>query len=106
MYLDRQTPPKTLDQSHFQRRGVVNHVSGLKRKGCPGTLSLTPALRATVSGSRLGLPSRARFAGYGLGLAPGGTVLSVPGRCSTKQTGDMVYRMAKNSWLSRLRLGA
>src|SRR3954452_948327 len=47
MYLDRQTPPKTLDQSHFQRRGVVNHVSGLKRKGCPGTLSLTPALRAT-----------------------------------------------------------
>src|SRR3954466_12206995 len=39
MYLDRQTPPKTLDQSHFQRRGVVNHVSGLKRKGCPGTLN-------------------------------------------------------------------
>src|SRR3954469_20231640 len=97
MYLDRQTPPKTLDQSHFQRRGVVNHVSGLKRKGCPGTLTLTPALRAcdssrhshcfprlasglsvsrtlcglvivpgitTVSpGLRLGLPSRARFAG-------------------------------------------
>src|SRR3954453_14169096 len=31
-------------------QGVVNHVSGLKRKGCPGTLSLTPALRASVSG--------------------------------------------------------
>src|SRR4051794_14789548 len=49
MYLDRQTPPKTLDQSHFQRRGVVNHVSGLKRKGCPGTLNLAPALRACDS---------------------------------------------------------
>jgi hypothetical protein len=38
MYLDRQTPPKTLNQSHIRRKGVVNHVPGLKRKACPGTL--------------------------------------------------------------------
>ena len=38
MYLDRQTPPKTRNRSRFHRMGVVNHVSGLKRKGCPGTL--------------------------------------------------------------------
>jgi hypothetical protein len=25
----------------------------------------------------------------------------IPGRCFTKQTGDMVYTMAENSWLSR-----
>src|SRR3954468_17862378 len=35
-------------------------------------------------------------------LAPGATILSVPGRCFTKQTGDMVYRMAENSWLPGL----
>ena len=76
MYLDRQTPPKTLDQSHFQRRGVVNHVSGLKRKGCPGTLSLSPALRAcdcsmwTVkSGSNWAYPQRCPF-GTGAMIAP------------------------------------
>jgi hypothetical protein len=39
MYLDRQTPPKTRNQGRFRRMGVVNHVSGLKRKGCPGTLN-------------------------------------------------------------------
>ena len=37
---DRQSPPKTLNQSHFHRKGLVNHVPGLKRKGCPGTLSV------------------------------------------------------------------
>ncbi|MGC1782340.1 MAG: hypothetical protein WA708_07470, partial [Acidobacteriaceae bacterium] len=42
---DRQSPPKTRNQSHSHRKGLVNHVPGLKRKGCPGTL--TP-LRAFV----------------------------------------------------------
>jgi hypothetical protein len=41
---DRQSPPKTRNQSHSHRKGLVNHVPGLKRKGCPGTL--TP-LRST-----------------------------------------------------------
>jgi hypothetical protein len=35
---DRQSPPKTCNQSHSHRKGLVNHVPGLKRKGCPGTL--------------------------------------------------------------------
>ena len=32
--------------------------------------------------------------------------MSKPGRCFTKQTGDMVYTMAENSWLSQLWLNA
>jgi hypothetical protein len=36
---DRQSPPKTRNRSHSHRKGLVNHVPGLKRKGCPGTLS-------------------------------------------------------------------
>lgn len=32
--------------------------------------------------------------------------MSIPGTCFTKQTGDMVYTMAENSWLSQLWLGA
>ena len=36
---DRQSPPKTRNQSHSHRKGLVNHVPGLKRKGCPGTLT-------------------------------------------------------------------
>ena len=32
--------------------------------------------------------------------------MSIPGRCFTKQTGDMVYTMAENSWLSQLWLDA
>jgi hypothetical protein len=38
---DRQSPPKTLNQSHSHRKGLVNHVPGLKRKGCPGTLRIS-----------------------------------------------------------------
>jgi hypothetical protein len=38
VFEDRQSPPKTRNQSHSHRKGLVNHVSGLKRKGCPGTL--------------------------------------------------------------------
>ncbi len=38
---DRQSPPKTRNQSHSHRKGLVNHVPGLKRKGCPGTLKDT-----------------------------------------------------------------
>jgi hypothetical protein len=38
---DRQSPPKTRNQSHSHRKGLVNHVPGLKRKGCPGTLKMT-----------------------------------------------------------------
>jgi hypothetical protein len=38
--------------------------------------------------------------------ALGAELLSIPGRCFTKQTGDMVYTMAENSWLSQLWLGA
>ena len=37
---------------------------------------------------------------------PGAACLSVLGRCFTKQTGDMVYTMAENSWLSQLWLDA
>jgi len=36
----------------------------------------------------------------------GGGELSVLGTCFTKQTGDMVYTMAENSWLSQLWLDA
>jgi hypothetical protein len=36
----------------------------------------------------------------------GRLMLSIPGRCFTKQTGDMVYTMAENSWLSQLWLDA
>jgi hypothetical protein len=36
----------------------------------------------------------------------GGEGLSKPGTSFTKQTGDMVYTMAENSWLSQLWLGA
>src|SRR5271168_1887997 len=36
---DRQSPPKTRNQSHSHRKGLVNHVPGLKRKECPGTLT-------------------------------------------------------------------
>ena len=38
--------------------------------------------------------------------ARGAEPLSVLGRCFTKQTGDMVYTMAENRWLSTLRLHA
>jgi len=40
IFQDRQSPPKTRNQSHSHRKGLVNHVPGLKRKGCPGTLTL------------------------------------------------------------------
>jgi len=36
----------------------------------------------------------------------GGGLMSKPGTCFTKQTGDMVYTMAENSWLSQLWLDA
>ena len=36
---DRQSPPQTRNQSHSHRKGLVNHVPGPKRKGCPGTLT-------------------------------------------------------------------
>ena len=39
VFEDRQSPPQTRNQSHFRRKGLVDHVSGLKRKGCPGTLT-------------------------------------------------------------------
>src|SRR5271155_5022907 len=38
------------------------------------------------------------------GIGP--IVVSIPGRCFTQQTGDMVYTMAENSWLSQLWLDA
>jgi len=37
---------------------------------------------------------------------PGSVRWSVLGTCFTKQTGDMVYTMAENSWLSQLWLDA
>jgi len=39
VFEDRQSPPKTRNQSHSHRKGLVNHVPGLKRNACPGTLS-------------------------------------------------------------------
>jgi hypothetical protein len=66
---DRQSPPETRNQSHSHRKGLVNHVPGLKRKGCPGTLSLLPAARACgeracteFEGLRQGLVACARHA--------------------------------------------
>src|SRR5258708_35484717 len=51
---DRQSPPKTRHQSHFRRKGLVNHVPGLKRKGCPGTLTpLSRCVRTLVVGVTL-----------------------------------------------------
>ena len=43
--------------------------------------------------------------GYSL-RARGAELLSVLGTCFTKQTGDLVYTMAENSWLSQLWLDA
>ena len=40
MCMDRQTPAKTRSQGRLRRKGVVKPVSGLKRKGCPGTPTL------------------------------------------------------------------
>ena len=39
LFEDRQSPPRTRNQSQSHRKGLVNHVPGLKRKGCPGTLT-------------------------------------------------------------------
>ena len=68
------------------------------------------AIIGSVAGNRMASFAPCGGCGWGIQLvprlAPGATVLSVPGRCFTKQTGDMVYSMAENSWLSRLRLGA
>jgi hypothetical protein len=36
---NRQSPPKTRNQSHFRRKGLVNYVPGPKRNACPGTLT-------------------------------------------------------------------
>ena len=38
VFEDRQSPPKTRNQSHSHRKGLVTYVPVLKRKGCPGTL--------------------------------------------------------------------
>jgi hypothetical protein len=43
---DWQSLPKTRNQSHSYRKGLVNHVSGLKRKGCPGILT-SPLVRSS-----------------------------------------------------------
>jgi hypothetical protein len=45
---DRQSPPKTRNLSRSHRKGLVNHVSGLKRKGCPSTLKTLRLRRAIV----------------------------------------------------------
>ena len=50
--------------------------------------------------------SAARKIGETPCAARGAEPLSIPGRCFTKQTGDMVYTMAENSWLSQLWLDA
>ena len=54
IFQDRKTPPGTRNQSHFRRKGVVNHVPGLKRKGCPGTLSVqrTAANQTRTTGEK------------------------------------------------------
>src|SRR5271168_2713732 len=49
---DRQSPPKTRNQSHSHRKGLVNHVPGLKRKGCPGTLIPQPHCRILARRSK------------------------------------------------------
>jgi hypothetical protein len=37
---DRQSPPRTRNQSHSHRKGLVNHVPDLKRNACPATLTI------------------------------------------------------------------
>jgi hypothetical protein len=61
---DRQSQPKTRNQSHSHRKGLVNHVPGLKRKGCPGTLT----------------PSMSFVNGWAQGFLPA----SMAGPCSSK----------------------
>jgi hypothetical protein len=51
---DRQSQPKTRNQSHSHRKGLVNHVPGLKRKGCPGTLRGYLTVALVVMGAILG----------------------------------------------------
>jgi hypothetical protein len=80
--------------------------------------SLVPMLsryRRTIGGAEnLGGLTALVGAGYflvwstwGIAAFPLGVALvSKPGRCFTKQTGDMVYTMAENSWLSQLWLDA
>ena len=46
---DRQSPPKTRNQSHFRRKGLVNYVPGPKRKACPGTLTPNKGMPAPMS---------------------------------------------------------
>src|ERR1700677_1167142 len=45
---DRAWPAFTQNQSHFSRKGLVNHLSGLKRKQCPASLT------SARSGCRVG----------------------------------------------------
>jgi hypothetical protein len=55
-----------------------------------------PSLRDSGTWDRAAFPT----------LKRGANKLSVPGRWFTKQTGDMVYTFAENSWLSQLWLDA
>ena len=54
---DRQSPPQTRNQSHSRRKGLVNHVLGLKRKGCPGTL-IGATLCAFFSSDSIGVKGK------------------------------------------------
>ena len=61
---------------------------------------------ASESGKGEGLHKRSAE-DWGDPLTPrGDLIMSVLGTCFTKQTGDMVYTMAENSWLSQLWLHA
>src|SRR6202167_887417 len=51
---DRQRPPKTRNQSHSHRKGLVNHVPGLKRKGCPGTLKASSPPVSVTAATEMG----------------------------------------------------
>ena len=70
---DRQSPPKTRNQSHSHRKGLVNHVPGLKRKGCPGTLKEMPP--AGVDDPRRGVAGEVSNCRWHSTDRPGGDAL-------------------------------
>jgi len=90
--------------------GVYIHAERLLAKAvgskCKGKGISTLGTKRSGSGKGEGLHKRSAEALGNPLRARGAEPLSVLSTCVTKQTGDMVYTMAENSWLSQLWLGA
>ena len=85
----------TLAARTRRRSGLPRQGNRMKRKlGIPGAHQRRPY--GAFTPFLLPIPTLKRGANH----------LSVPGRWFTKQTGDMVYTFAENSWLSQLWLDA